>query len=96
MSKSFLDLVAEEPTEVEKVPPKPKTVIPSKPARLTATEIIELVQNYIRASPEDPLVQKVVRHLPANPEWNGTLKTGGGWSGACKDFARLLEKALSK
>lgn len=93
MSKSFLDIVAEEPTEVEK--PKAR-VRPSRITHLTATEIIELVQNYIRTMPKDPLVQKVIRHLPANPEWGGVLKTGGGWSGACKDFARLLEKALAK
>ncbi|MBA7614822.1 hypothetical protein ES703_22096 [subsurface metagenome] len=64
----------------------------------SALAFLEMVQEYMTAHPEDRLVKKVRRHLPANPEWNGTLPTsgdkrGGGWSGAWKDFATLLEKA---
>jgi len=61
----------------------------------SATALLDLVRDYLHSHPEDPRVQKALRHLPTNPEWEGKLGTkGGGWSGPWKDFAALLELAL--
>lgn len=61
----------------------------------SATVILDLVRDYMQTHPEEPRVQKALRHLPTNPEWEGKLGIrGGGWSGPWKDFAALLELAL--